>query len=107
MRTGYWPEGAPRAVTLDAFVAAYGTLGYVRCADGNLEAGFEKVVVYCRSGKPTHAARQLPTGEWTSKLGKDLDISHDTPEEVCTYHARCMEYGSPTQFLKRPIRDHA
>ncbi|MCI0637958.1 MAG: hypothetical protein L0Y72_23715 [Gemmataceae bacterium] len=26
---------------------------------------------------PTHAARQLPTGRWSSKLGPSEDIEHD------------------------------
>ena len=30
----------------------------------------------------THAARQLPGGNWTSKLGKGEDIEHDTPDVV-------------------------
>jgi hypothetical protein len=66
---GYWPPGAVRRETLDAFVEAYGTLGYAVCADGILEEGFEKVALFTRAGKPTHAARQLRSGAWTSKLG--------------------------------------
>jgi hypothetical protein len=33
----YWPEGAPRAETIDGFVFAFETLGYERCGDGILE----------------------------------------------------------------------
>lgn len=28
-------------------------------------------------GTPTHAARQLPDGWWTSKLGRQIDIEHE------------------------------
>ena len=56
----YWPPGAPKRETLAAFVAAYGTRGYVPCPDGNFDAEMEKVVIYCDAdGVPTHAARQV------------------------------------------------
>jgi len=72
----YWPETAPRAETLDAFQAVFTSLGYEPCSDGKLEPGFEKVAFYARDGKPKHAARQLPDGFWTSKLGPAIDITH-------------------------------
>jgi hypothetical protein len=103
MQLGYWPPGVARETTLDAFVAAYRTLGYEPCGDGEFDLGYQKVAIYCRLGKPTHAARQLPTGEWTSKLGKAVDISHDTPAEVLQ-HPGCSSYGLPTLFLRRPAR---
>lgn len=61
-RTDYWPEGVPRAETLDAFAAAFATLGYSAAADSGLRTGAEKVAFYSLGGKPTHAARQLPAG---------------------------------------------
>jgi hypothetical protein len=73
---GYWPEGVPRTETLDAFHMAFESIGYSRCANGQLEPGFEKVALYALAGQPKHAARQLPDGRWTSKLGKYIDISH-------------------------------
>jgi len=74
---GYWPAGAPRELTLSAFVDAFATLGYAPSPTGALEEGFEKVALFLSaSGVPTHAARQLSNGRWTSKLGRDVDISH-------------------------------
>src|SRR5688572_14014267 len=68
---GYWPAGVRRDGTVDAFVDAFGLLGYVPCADGILEDGFEKVALFALpSGEPTHMARQLASGTWTSKLGR-------------------------------------
>lgn len=58
----YWPEDVPRAETLEAFYQLFESLGYVRCAGGDLEAGFEKVALYVKDGLPEHAARQLPDG---------------------------------------------
>jgi hypothetical protein len=72
----YWPEGQPRAVTLDAFIGAFISLGYQQCDGSELETGFEKIAIYALAGRPTHAARQLADGRWTSKLGKDIDITH-------------------------------
>jgi hypothetical protein len=93
----YWPPTAPRQETVDAFIAAFGTLGYSPCPDGNLEERVEKVVVYLSNGVPTHMARQLPTGAWTSKLGQSWDIGHSSPEEVSG-----SAYGLAVQYLSRP-----
>ena len=34
------------------------------------------VAIYQSGGLPTHAARQLSDGNWTSKLGPNIDITH-------------------------------
>jgi hypothetical protein len=93
----YWPAGVVREETLAAFVAAYATLGYVPCANEELEAGFEKMALFAQpAGAPTHAARQLPTGRWTSKLGLLEDIDH-------SLHDLAGErYGAVAQILIRP-----
>ena len=68
-------------MTINAFTQAYQTIGYEVCDRPNLERGFQKIAIYADSaGKPTHAARQLPNGKWTSKLGQDEDIEHETLE---------------------------
>jgi len=36
---GYWPETVPRQETLEAFISAYATLGYVSCDNGEPEQG--------------------------------------------------------------------
>jgi hypothetical protein len=78
----YWPEGLPREETIEAFQAAFDTLGYVPGPDAGHVEGWEKVALYAVGGKPTHAARQLPNGWWTSKLGPNFDIEHLSPEIV-------------------------
>ena len=97
---GYWPDFAPREETIEAFIAAFQGLGYIACESGDLELGFEKIALYAiRSGgtlEPTHAARQLPNGKWTSKLGPLEDISHDTVDCV-----NGPVYGSVCRYLKR------
>jgi len=72
-------------------------LGYEPCDDDRLEVGFERVALYGNSFCYTHAARQLPDGRWTSKLGKREDVEHDSPEDVAG-----GIYGEVVQFMKRP-----
>ena len=73
----YWPPGASLELTLASYVQAFESIGYRVGGDDSLEEGFEKVALYVRAeGFPTHAARQLDSGEWTSKLGKSVDIRH-------------------------------
>jgi len=73
----YWPPGAPEEETVGAFIRCFEILEYEVCDSSGLEGEYEKVVIYAKDGSPTHAARQLPSGKWTSKLGADADISHD------------------------------
>src|SRR5262245_18798205 len=75
----YWPPGVPRTPTLASYIAAYAKKGYEPSATFEAEEGYEKVVLYTNQhGVPTHAAKQLPNGRWTSKLGEEEDIEHKT-----------------------------
>jgi hypothetical protein len=100
---GKWPPNVPREVTVDAFVRAFGTLGYVRCDNRELEDGFEKVVLYGiidlnGNISPTHAAIQLPNGNWSSKIGDCEDIEHPALESL-----EGPLYGQVlARYLKRP-----
>src|SRR5436309_2725662 len=70
-RRTFWPAGASREASLSAFVAAFAELGYAGGSDESFELGFEKVALFADAeGVPTHAARQLQTGRWSSKLGQ-------------------------------------
>jgi hypothetical protein len=93
----YWPENVPRQETLDAFRDAFATLGYVVCDHPDVEPGFEKIALFADArGCPTHAARQLSSGRWTSKLGQLEDIEHDLRDLEGT------EYGVVALLMKRP-----
>ena len=97
LNIGYWPNEAPRFVSLEAFLKAFETLGYAVCNSAKYEEGFEKIAVYTDvGGKPTHAARQLIYGLWTSKLGQLYDIEHEV-EGVSG-----LSYGHIAAFMKRP-----
>jgi hypothetical protein len=99
----HWPRILPREAlgkeTLDNFVRAFKRLRYTlsRSKDFSLEKGFEKIVIYVKGQQnPTHAARQLPSGMWTSKIGDEEDIEHVSPSVL-----EGAEYGTVAVVMKR------
>lgn len=95
----FWPDYAPRECTLNAFIIAFNGIHYVPCESGDFEKGFEKIAIYSDKMKtPTHAARQLDNGSWTSKLGRCNDISHDV------IGVSGSTYGQIAVFMKRPVQ---
>lgn len=95
----FWPPGVPCVCDLASFRAAYGTLGYEVCGDGQHEKGFEKIAIYTLDGLPSHAARQLPGGIWTTKFGPFEDVLHTDPD--------CLNgplYGRVALYMRRPRR---
>ncbi len=97
----YWPGGLPQSSSLDAFTMMFGTLGYTPASESAFEENFEKIALYVNSQKlVTHAARQLPTGRWTSKLGPSFDVSHTLDA------LEGGSYGTVGKILKRPLPPH-
>ena len=96
---GFWPEGAPRELTISAFEAAYRTRGYEPCDRFEPEEGWEKIAIFAKNGKPTHAARQLADGTWTSKLGPFEDISHHSCKDL-----EGPLYGHAVKAMKRSVK---
>ncbi len=100
MEIGYWPPGVERTETLNAFIDAFGSLGYELCGNSEYEEGYEKVAIFVDSGgTPTHAARQLGPSVWTSKLGRIEDIEHELEG------LSGKEYGRPAAFMRRRRTD--
>ena len=99
----FWPGGVPRKPTLQAFIQAYGSIDYKDCQrDGSLEEGYEKIALYVDANDvPTHAARQLPNGEWTSKLGPYKDIEHTTPAALESSARGDTAYGKVATYMRR------
>jgi hypothetical protein len=95
----YWPPGLSRNATLITFIELYELEGrYVTCDNGDLEAGYEKIALYVdATNEICHAARQLPSGTWTSKLGVLDDIEHENPFVLEA------DYGPVIQFMKRAV----
>jgi hypothetical protein len=100
----FWTKGAPPRRTISAFKKAFQIEGFEVCESGELEPGYDKVVLYVSDkptpedplNAPTHMARQLPCGRWTSKLGPYIDIVHDIPERLVG-----KKYGRIELYLKR------
>ena len=99
----YWPIPAQAEdYAVHVLTQLFVSLGYEDCGmAANLEPGFEKVALFGQSLFYTHAARQLPAGKWTSKLGKAEDIEHDSPHDVAG-----GIYGEVVQIMKRRILPH-
>lgn len=96
---GYkWPA-ANRSPHIDSLVAVFLGLGFEQRSpsETTLDPLYEKVALYARDGEWQHAARQLPDGKWTSKLGLDEDIEHDDPGCLCG-----DSYGVVHCIMRRP-----
>ncbi len=77
---------------------AFAHVGYERSRSVDLDPGTSKVALFVdQSGEPTHAARQLQSGYWTSKLGQAEDIEH----ELLALESDV--YGTVAVVLARPI----
>ena len=94
----YWPDQVPRDYTVEAFIAAYQTIGFDVCSSDLLEPGIEKIAIYTLNNMPEHAARQLPNGSWTSKMGDFEDIQHRNLNDVSGPF-----YGHPTVYMSRKL----
>jgi hypothetical protein len=95
-RFQYWPEGAPRSDDVSAAQAAFVSVGFTPCSDGKNEGRIEKIAIYHKNGRWTHVARQLPDGQWTSKLGRAQDICHRTVAALFS-----DAYGRAVVYMKR------
>ena len=101
----YWPEYAPLEETLASFQAVFEGMGYFQCESDALETGYEKIALYVDDdGVPTHAARQLQSGAWTSKLGDWEDIEHDSLFALESAPFMNSLYGAVALVLRRPTR---
>ena len=95
----YWPSSAGQGFGIDSLQSCYEAVGYEACSAGGLEEGYTKIVLYADdSGRWTHAARQLSNGCWSSKLGRNVDICHDTPEAIAG-----AAYGNPVRFMRKSM----
>lgn len=95
----YWPPGIPALPTLSGVVEAYETVGFELSESEALERGFEKLAIFAdETGEPRHAARQLSSGGWTSKLGDHVDIEHDELDAVGG-----AIFGEPVLYMRRSL----
>jgi hypothetical protein len=94
-----WPGNAPRGLAgykIASLIEVFASIGFVACNDGSLEDGIEKIAIYADGDEWMHAARQLQTGKWTSKMGPDERIEHDAPQDLAG-----PAFGQVTTFMQR------
>lgn len=83
VRGYYWLPGVPRGDSLNSWIRAFEMNSYKVCENGQPEPGVEKIAIYVDDNNiPQHVARQLPDGNWTSKLGKGEDIQHNSLDSL-------------------------
>jgi hypothetical protein len=105
LRGYYWPaDKIPRNTTLPTMIELYRYEGgFEPCENGEYEEGFEKIALYVNERKNvTHAARQLSSAMWTSKLGVKEDIEHPLLSSLEDAGLKDDDYGKVAQFLRRP-----
>ena len=84
---------------MESLIALFESEGYELWESVDAEPGFQKVAIYADSEGPTHAAVQLPSGEWSSKLGIEWeDVAHESTETV----GGRPGYGDVAAVLRRP-----
>ena len=92
----FWPDDIPFNTKLDSFILLFEKIGYKQCNNEDLEEEFEKIAIYTdTNNEPQHAARQLISGLWTSKLGTNIDVSHTILAMADGL------YGNVAVFMKR------
>jgi hypothetical protein len=84
-----WPAKPGRPATVRDFDELYGQHGFRRVKGLNFDraAGLDKIVLYVKrkpdgAVEPTHGARQLADGSWSSKLGQLPLIRHLDPDDL-------------------------
>ncbi|MEZ0006272.1 hypothetical protein ABH942_001635 [Flavobacterium sp. 28YEA47A] len=92
----YWPKNIPAVEEADSFIRLYSLIGYQVCDTPQFEEGIEKITIFLKNNIPTHAARQLADGTWTSKLGSSNDVSHILES------MNGGVYGDALIFMSRP-----
>jgi hypothetical protein len=67
----WWPPQIPNEMTIRAFQALFESIAFNVCGDGSFEPGYLKIAIFADNNNiPTHAAKQLDNGFWSSKLGR-------------------------------------
>ena len=95
---GYWPPCATRSELIASLLEVFAGLGYEQCDDSRIEDGYQKVALYETQGVWTHAAVQMPSGVWRSKMGEGPVIEHRSAESLSG-----GPYGEVHCFMRRPL----
>lgn len=93
----HWPDKVNKGMKIDDLIDAYKTEGFSVCDDGTYEENVQKIALYEKDGRWTHAAKQLNKDSWSSKLGESFDISHDKPDDL----GGGGQYGSVVRYMAK------
>jgi len=96
----YWPPGFERSNALPVLKKIAELFRYRDCENGDSEVGYEKIAFYADATGVQHAARQLQSGMWKSKIGELEDVEHTTVESL-----ESKDYGTVVAYMKRPRPD--
>ena len=91
----YWPSAFSGLTAIQAFESWLDADGWEPTDNSEFEKGIEKLALYTKEGSPTHMARMLENGSWTSKLGQSIDISHELND------LEGPAYGSVRQLYRK------
>jgi len=95
---GVWFEDVDNERTIKNVEIVFQKFGFKVCEDETLEKGFLKIAVFSTDEIHfNHVARQLESGNWTSKIGVSFDVEHSLES---------MEngiYGNVVLFMKKKI----
>jgi hypothetical protein len=104
-----WPFKIEHNENLKFFIELFSNLGYTQESNNidNEHPKFRKIALYIKNNPSntdilnspcTHAARQLKSGLWASKLGRYHDIEHSNP-----YDLEGSAYGKLAIILKKNL----
>lgn len=95
----WWPN-CDQGLLPDHLVKAFEALSFERCTDGHYEEGYDKVALYSKDGKWTHAAKVFDNGAlFHSKFGPCFDGTHSGEDTLDGENG----YGKIFQYMKRLI----
>lgn len=85
-------------MTINTFILAITSLGFVVCEDDSWEDGYQKIALFSDdAGQFTHASVLVAPEVWKSKLGSWSDIEHS----LDALHGG--DYGVVSVYMKRAI----
>ncbi len=101
----WWPDSAPYDLNPDSLIKVFEYFGFQLCTNDLIESDYDKVALYVKDGKWTHAARVIDNGVYHSKLGECYDINHRSGDVLNRANKPNDSYGAPFVFMRRHVSD--
>jgi len=94
----YWPvPTAPRTLALSVYFEGFEAVGYRSCQLRAGLPGWQIIAIYSDQGRDfLHVAALVRGSTWSSKLGRNIDISH-----ASLHTLEDGDYGKVTHFMRR------